>query len=403
MIFNTCIFTAFILIKFSSADPCSSYTLLRDQYRRSSGYMLQPGDISISDNFLAAGWYRFDSGGAGNDMVTFAPNIGQCGTVFPIWMQGNISSDTDGEVTRTACIVGLENTCGKNLTIKMKSCGHYRVYFLVPSPQASTGYCIGEESRCPAGQTSHSFFTPCEPYNPVNTNPTVNVSLEYIDLNNTRRPVAAVFKCLYSEPSGDPHWYDTYWYINNEEVKVVESRPYQDNRSWLYPKDWVHRHSMNMVVKCSLRVRDENGGVPGHYNHSKEFRAGIFPSKYAYEVVEGETIAIEFTVTVPVGCFDVDRRILCGVDVYLQTPSYQSSVSSNPCVNFTGQGSITFKKNGCGMTITSSTWWQKLNLNVTGKTDGLVNFRRRGVNLKLGTLGPLLSSRLSGLFTPLQN
>lgn len=48
---------------------------------------MQSTDIAISDNFLSEGWYRFDSG-AGNDMVTQAPSITQCGTIYPIWLQG---------------------------------------------------------------------------------------------------------------------------------------------------------------------------------------------------------------------------------------------------------------------------------------------------------------------------
>lgn len=69
------------------AEPCSSYTLISGQYKRSIVYTIKSTDIAVSDNFLSEGWYRFDSG-AGNDMVTQAPTVTQCGTIFPIWMQG---------------------------------------------------------------------------------------------------------------------------------------------------------------------------------------------------------------------------------------------------------------------------------------------------------------------------
>lgn len=45
---------------------------------------MQSTDIAI---ILSEGWYRFDSG-AGNNMVTQAPSITQCGTIYPIWLQG---------------------------------------------------------------------------------------------------------------------------------------------------------------------------------------------------------------------------------------------------------------------------------------------------------------------------
>lgn len=76
-----------ILINPYHADPCSSYTLISGQYKRSVAYTIKSTDIAVSDNFLSEGWYRFDSG-AGNDMATQAPTVTQCGTIYPIWMNG---------------------------------------------------------------------------------------------------------------------------------------------------------------------------------------------------------------------------------------------------------------------------------------------------------------------------
>lgn len=73
-----------IILKY--IDPCSTRTI-KNQYKRSATYTIQTNDIAISDNFLFEGWYRFDSG-AGNDMVTWAPSIYQCGTIYPMWMNG---------------------------------------------------------------------------------------------------------------------------------------------------------------------------------------------------------------------------------------------------------------------------------------------------------------------------
>lgn len=82
---------------------------------------------------------------------------------------------------------------------------------------------------------------------PINTNPAVNVSLENKQTNSEQ--VEPVFKCLFDEPTGGPYWFDTYWYINSDIVKVVESQAYQSNQSWLYPKDWVEKYDLNMVVR----------------------------------------------------------------------------------------------------------------------------------------------------------
>lgn len=385
------------LLKGFDSEPCSSYTLISGQYKRSIAYTIKSTDIAVSDNFLSEGWYRFDSG-AGNDMVTQAPTVTQCGTIYPIWMQGTLPTDSDGEVTRIACIVSFLGQCSTQLTIRVKSCAGHRVYYLVKPPQTSTGYCIGTESPCPVGQTSNTSFTPCEDMPPISTIPSVNVSLEYSDTPGFK-PVEPVFKCLFDEPDGGPYWYDTYWYINTDLVKVVESQLYMSNQSWLYPKDWVDMYNLNMVVKCSVRGRYSEISTPGHHNYSDDFLAGLFPSSFSYGVKEGETLLINLTVTVPVGCFGEDFRGRCKASIFILTPTYQSSASS--CQNFSNQGEVSFDENGCGIQIESSTWWEEKVLKVTGKTDGLINVRDRDVFIRLGTRTTKTAEDLSGVWNNL--
>lgn len=97
---------------------------------------------------------------------------------------------------------------------------------------------------------------------------------------------------------------------------------------------------------------------------------------------EGETISIKFSVTVPVGCLDMNRQYLCKTNIYILTPEFQSSLSSCQIK----QGEVFFEENKCGIIIESSTWWEEKVLNVTGKIDGIVNMRNRDVNIKLGSI-----------------
>lgn len=60
-----------------------------------------------------------------------------------VFIQGTLPSDADGEVSRTACIVGFSGPCSRIINIRIKSCGEYRVYHLLPVPQTTTAYCIG--------------------------------------------------------------------------------------------------------------------------------------------------------------------------------------------------------------------------------------------------------------------
>lgn len=92
----------------------------------------------------------------------------------------------------------------------------------------------------------------------------------------------------------------------------------------------------------------------------------------------------------------MDRQNLCKTSIFIITPEYQSSASS--CQNFNNQGEISFEKNGCGIIIESSTWWKQTILNVTGKTDGVINKRDREVYIKLGTLRTQNPADISGVW-----
>lgn len=131
-------------------------------------------------------------------------------------------------------------------------------------------------------------FNACIPTDvtPVNTNPFVRVSLENKQFNNTQyKPAEPVFKCLFSEPTSSPYWYDTYWYINTDIVKVVESQVYMSNKSWLYPKDWVDKYDLNMVVRktnptfCGFklnRLEEKSYNEILHLIHFKRKNGNIF-------------------------------------------------------------------------------------------------------------------------------
>lgn len=120
------------------------------------------------------------------------------------------------------------------------------------------------------------------------------------------------------------------------------------------------------------------------------------PSSFSYGVKEGETLLINFTVTVPVGCLSESLRGHCNANIYILTPTYQSSASS--CQNFSDQGEVSFGEKKCGILIESSTWWEEKVLKVTGKADGLINVRDRDVFIRLGTRTTETAVDLSGVW-----
>lgn len=69
-------------------DPCQNYAIIEGEYKRSSEYILQD-ESPIDDTALASGWYRFDSY-VGNDLVNSSQELNRCGTIYPVWMMGEI-------------------------------------------------------------------------------------------------------------------------------------------------------------------------------------------------------------------------------------------------------------------------------------------------------------------------
>lgn len=70
-------------------DPCHSinYEVLIGELKRSSNYTLQSNDVAIEDSRITSGWYRIDSA-TGNDIVNESVSMMQCGTLYPLWMDG---------------------------------------------------------------------------------------------------------------------------------------------------------------------------------------------------------------------------------------------------------------------------------------------------------------------------
>lgn len=111
-------------------------------------------------------------------------------------------------------------------------------------------------------------------------------------------------------------------------------------------------------------------------------------------------ISIKLTVTVPVGCFNINLQNYCKTSIFLLTPEYQSS--TNSCKPISKQGDLALDEKGCGIVIESSTWWEEKILNVTGKSDGLINSPGdRNFNIKLGSIteSPVDISRVWYNFT----
>ena len=128
-------------------DPClpGNHQLINEPHR-STQYQPETTDRLLCDRRdLRPGWYVFDGNA---EMPTQCVQTYHCGTHFPVWMNGANPSTKDGVVNRDACInYGVPSSptacCNRKLSIKVKNCGNFFVYYLNSPPGCPAAYCAG--------------------------------------------------------------------------------------------------------------------------------------------------------------------------------------------------------------------------------------------------------------------
>jgi len=116
-----------------------------DEPRRSIKSIWKTGKLALCDRSLSWGWYRFASY-VGGQMPTSPVQPNRCGTVAPVWLNGNHPSVADGTVTRRACInfLNINNGCVQSFDIGIRNCSTFYVYFLRPTYSCAVAYCAGK-------------------------------------------------------------------------------------------------------------------------------------------------------------------------------------------------------------------------------------------------------------------
>ena len=59
-----------------------------------------------------------------------------------------IPSVSDGIVDRQVCRIGANDSCEETMTIKVKNCQTFRVYYLIPTNGCPKAYCFGKNCNC---------------------------------------------------------------------------------------------------------------------------------------------------------------------------------------------------------------------------------------------------------------
>lgn len=100
--------------------------------------------------------------------------------------------------------------------------------------------------------------------------------------------------------------------------------------------------------------------------------------------MEGESVNIILTSTVPVGCIVSNpdfRKSQCHQNIYVFQPDID--VNTKQCANGLAKRDILFKSQFCGVKIGSSDWQNNTFLQVYGFSDGLYNFQARTTYIRL--------------------
>ena len=121
----------------ATTAECSSYSTINDATRKAS----YTGSTSC-DRSLTKQWYRFTTSSSTympTSCGSVTPNY--CGTHAVGWLNGAHPSTSEGIVTRTVCYNYSGNCCWRSNTIRVRNCGSYYVYELVPPSDCSFRYC----------------------------------------------------------------------------------------------------------------------------------------------------------------------------------------------------------------------------------------------------------------------
>ncbi|VDI79905.1 Hypothetical predicted protein [Mytilus galloprovincialis] len=372
---------------------CKTYSEIYAADKRSKDYLTDlASDQVISDEYLDAGWYRPFSAN-GDEMPTSPPGQMHCGTINPIWLNGTLPTYDDGNVSRAACVQTNNDMCEQSIDIEIRNCGGYFIYFLQKTPPNSS-FCFGSGPViCPVGTSSETGFYPgCSSSYPT-TRVSVAVQTELLEGSSLPIPgydptpsLLPVFRCKFDiEPNGT-YIYDIYWYINEFKITSYTNIPMKDiNITLLKHTDWIDSYKMNMEVQCAIRMRYLANSVPGPLQYSAKFMAGIFPEKYDYTVIEGDSITIAFKSTVPIGCIASHKNLMahCDQSFYVFQPKKNPNAGS--CSNNIAIKDIIFKAQFCGIKLRATDWQEEKKLEVYGFSDGLYNSGDRSTYIRLST------------------
>ena len=122
-----------------SVDVCQSYLNLTSSSRKTTNKVADNKLCDKSDIPQNGQWYRFQ-GDAGTRMATTCPDKERCGAHFPGWLDGDPPTVKNVEKQMWAYF-NNRNCYNDHRRIRVKNCGAYTIYHLVPAQSCAHRYC----------------------------------------------------------------------------------------------------------------------------------------------------------------------------------------------------------------------------------------------------------------------
>ncbi|XP_064619608.1 von Willebrand factor D and EGF domain-containing protein-like [Lineus longissimus] len=229
-----------------SQDPCLPGNHQEiNQPERSINYTTDPLKVSC-DKYMSPGWYRFTSP-AGWEMPTECVPQMRCGTMFPIWLQGDTPPRDGQEHDLPACITVGSACCALTFNITVKRCNDFAVYELFPITTCDMGYCAGTEVKCPPGLSSETGYTPCYRAPEIKEIPQLNI----IELEDEFQ-----FQCNISSNNNSKIVYEMGYFAENQLLNKEELE-LEKNHLLLKEPNMNHggKTILGRTLYCRVRAR----------------------------------------------------------------------------------------------------------------------------------------------------
>ncbi|KAL3846755.1 hypothetical protein ACJMK2_017716 [Sinanodonta woodiana] len=316
-----------VVLHISYGQDCRvNYELLPQLARRARNYAVAENEPMLFDEDLdSSKWY---SVGPNNMPTNYSSlNIGNCGTYYPIWMDGSIPKEGDGVVNRTACIVSFSSSCALKKTIQVRNCTTHMIYKLEPTTHTSA-YCFDVLPEMPDIKPAPSFKSALAE---------VKHELVFIDETSVfghlqiKKP-NLIFSCAFNKSNDETMLYTITWYVNEAVLETIGPVIYNNIRSTDMKEGELIKKGFKLgtTIKCGVRASISRDGNLGNITTSLGFWIGIKILTPTVVIKQGGTGVVRLQSTVPFGCVQSIRDPGCLLDIqmYDDHDSYDCTKSS---------------------------------------------------------------------------